>query len=122
MIYRIAAFLTCVMLLGGCTFPAGCGSTVLSEAKSPDGNLKAVVFNYDCGATTGTGTHVSLLPASVTSPNDAGNVFVADGNGGPAVSVKWLSANRLLVSYDKTARTFGMEKQFNSVTISYKTF
>ena len=119
---KIAVAAISIIAIGGCSLSAGCGSTVLSESKSPNGLLKAVIFNYDCGATTGFSSHISILPNAITSPRDAGNIFVADGSGASAVQIKWLSSNRLLISYDKRARTFNRKKQFESVAISYKTF
>ena len=56
-----------------------CGSYVFEEAYSPDNTYKAVVFQRDCGATTGFSTRVSILRSSKELPNKPGNVFAMDG-------------------------------------------
>jgi hypothetical protein len=50
--------------LGGCRSDplVTCRNSAVLETPSPGAELKAVVFTRDCGATTGTGTHVSILP------------------------------------------------------------
>jgi hypothetical protein len=53
-----------------------CGSSVLSETPSPDGALKAVVFDRGCGATDSGTTEVSILTKSEPIPNAKGNAFV----------------------------------------------
>lgn len=57
-----------------------CGNEVFQEVLSPDGTYKAVVFQRDCGATTGFSTQVSILKASSQLANRAGNVFAIDGH------------------------------------------
>jgi hypothetical protein len=39
-----------------------CGNDPISETPSPNGQMKVVVFQRDCGATTGFSTQVSVLP------------------------------------------------------------
>jgi hypothetical protein len=72
----------------GCVDP--CGNAVLSEEYSPNREFRAVVFERDCGATTGFSTQVSVLTANgqfLTQPSwlhstQPGNVFVADTDHG----------------------------------------
>ena len=77
---------------------AGCGNDLVREVRSPSGKMKAVVFERDCGATTGFSTQVSLLLSNKSLPNESGNLFIADtdhGNapagawGGPIVEPSW---------------------------------
>ena len=58
---RIAGFLfgSFVWLLSG-MFDSLCGNTLLAETPSPEGNLRAVVFERNCGATTSFSTQVSV--------------------------------------------------------------
>lgn len=45
-----------------------CGDTILSELPSPDGRLRAVVFDRSCGAVShGSSTQVSVLASSIGS-------------------------------------------------------
>jgi hypothetical protein len=67
-----------------------CGNTVIREVLSPDHRIKAVVFQRDCGATTGFSTQVSLLSAQATLPNYSGNIFLTDD--ASDISVRWLRA------------------------------
>jgi hypothetical protein len=54
-----------------------CGNDLVKEVRSPDGQMNAVVFQRDCGATTGFSTQVSLLSSNKSLPNESGNLFVA---------------------------------------------
>jgi hypothetical protein len=106
-----------------------CANKPLGEALSPDGASKAVVFQRDCGATTGFSTQVSVIASSSTQDNSSGNVFVADANhgsapagpdGGPWVSVHWLAADQLVVRHHPNARGFKAEPQVRAVHIRYE--
>ncbi|HEY7181405.1 MAG TPA: hypothetical protein VIC84_08295, partial [Blastocatellia bacterium] len=73
--------LSCLLLLSiysaGCLNLAdGCGNEILRVHYSPTKKLKAVVFERDCGATTGFSAQISIIPANSDLPNKAGNVFV----------------------------------------------
>jgi hypothetical protein len=98
---------------------SSCRNEVLSEVRSPNGKLKAVVFSRDCGATTAFSTQVSILPASESAGTDGGTVFVSDTDhgaaasgpgGGPAVKVDWSSSDTLVVSHQVAARIFRAEQ------------
>lgn len=108
---------------------AMCANEPLGEALSPDGARKAVVFQRDCGATTGFSTQVSVIASSSTLDNSSGNVFVADTDrggapagpgGGPWVSVHWRAPDQLLVRHHANARVFKAELQFRAVHIRYE--
>lgn len=63
-----------------------CGNTLLAETPSPEGNLRAVVFERNCGATTSFSTQVSVIESGSTLPNEGGNVFIATTGHGKAPS------------------------------------
>lgn len=77
--------LTAVLAISGCGLvfwlasTSLCRSEVFQEVYSPDGRYKAVVFQRDCGATTGFRTHISIIKSSTTIKNQTGNIFQADG-------------------------------------------
>lgn len=113
-----------------------CGNDILTEMRSPDGRLRFVVFQRDCGATTGFSTQVSIITSDagfLTSPTwlrstRSGNVFVADTNhgeapsgpgGGPVVQVEWLGPNRLKIIHDKRARVFKSAQSAGGVSVEY---
>lgn len=108
--------------------PDACGNEVLSEVMSPGGRLKAVVFERDCGATTGFSTQVSILPVVEALPNEAGNVLVADCDhgkapsgpgGGPALRVTWLSDRQMRIEHHPGARIVRSEAKHGGIKIEY---
>jgi hypothetical protein len=125
--------LSCLLLLSiqstGCLNLAdGCGNEILRVLYSPTKQLKAVVFERDCGATTGFYTQISIMSADSDLPNKAGNVFVADTNegksppgpgGGPPVEVEWKGESSLNITYDNRARVFLRKDSQNGVTVTY---
>lgn len=126
----LAVFL--LLSLGGCSvlLSGMCGNNIIQEIPSPDGRFKAVIFERNCGATTGFSTQVSILPSQHILGGESGNVFVVDdgnhktvlrGRGnGPSVWAKWLNSNHLEVIYARHARTFAMKKQLRNITIAYQ--
>ena len=93
-----------------------CGNDNLRESISPGGQLKAVTFRRDCGATTGYSTQVSILPASRKLPNEAGNVFIVDHE--PSIAVRWIDDHHLSIS-GETNTPFLHLTEFNGVQITY---
>ena len=100
----------------------------MQDLLAPDGRQHAVVFVRDCGATTDFSTQVSVLPAG-RAVSGGGNAFVADADhgraprardGGPAVTVRWVSPQQGEIGYDGRARTFKTEHQLGKTTIAYR--
>ena len=111
------------------SFDDTCQNEVLSELANPNGQVKAVIFQRNCGATTGFSTQVSILEFKDKLYNDSGNVFVADTNhgeapsdenGGPKVEAEWIGNNNLKLSYHSKARTFTKVASFNDIQITYE--
>jgi hypothetical protein len=110
---------------------AGCGNDVVREVRAPNGRMKAVVFERDCGSTTGFSTQISLLSSNKSLPNEIGNIFVAttDGGrfpgatwGGPDVDVSWVDDTHLLLRYDNRASVFKREESLANVNVRYETY
>jgi hypothetical protein len=108
-----------------------CGNDTLAQVVSPDSTQTLVVFQRDCGATTGFSTQASLLTANAALPNRKGNVFIADTNhgiapsgkgGGPELRVQWQGPNSLLLQHHEKARVFRAERHLGSVEVRYETF
>jgi hypothetical protein len=106
----------------------GCGKIIVSSEKATDALHAAVLFERDCGATTGFSTQVSVLNAGERRLG-SGNVFIADGDhgaaqaapwGGPWTELMWLSPSRLLVRYDTKARVFQRSETVSGVQISFE--
>src|SRR5262249_9999867 len=101
------------LLLAGCRGDV-CGNEVVSEVSAPGGAARAVLFQRDCGATTGSSTQISVVRRGA-GLSGAGNAFVADGDhgaavpfawGGPWADMRWTSPAHLVIRYDQKARVF----------------
>lgn len=123
---RRAVAIALLLPLAGCD--AECENTILSEYRSPDGSHVAVIFQRECGATTGFSTQLSIL-APGEQPREAGNVFRADADGGraptgahggPVVEVRWLSRDTLEVRPGPGVRVFAAESQRRGVQVIYR--
>jgi hypothetical protein len=99
-----------------------CGNRVLFETVAPGNQKRAVLFERDCGATTGFSTHVSLLDRSEVLPRTAGNVFIADsdhGKVGMDIHIHWDSRDHLVVNFPGHARVFQKRTSVKGIQISY---
>ena len=113
-------------MIFGCSMPAK--NTVIQEIPSPSGNLKAIVFERNAGATTSFSTQISIIQASETLKNDGGNTFIADCDhgkapraswGGPAVLVEWIDDKTLSITHHPDARVFKSEEILLGCKIKY---
>ena len=77
-----------------------------------------MVFNRNCGATTGFNTQLSVLAKGEALPSEAGNTFIADGS--LALGLRWASESELVVTGHHGAKIFKQEKLANGVTVSYE--
>jgi hypothetical protein len=124
--FKVLPLLAFSLLAGGCSDM--CGNTIVSQVTSPDGRRNAVMFQRDCGATTGFSTQVSILNAGKPL-SGIGNVFRADDDhgaaragewGGPWTEIKWLAPDHLQVLYAAKSRLFAQEKDVSGVKITYQ--
>jgi hypothetical protein len=114
-----------------------CGNEVLARVASPGGGYQAVIFERDCGATTGFSTQVSVLPADATfreqpsfwSATEQGNVLVIDDDhgaapagtgGGPAVAARWDDEHHLVLTYHPRARVFRSNLGIGTVVVQHR--
>lgn len=79
---RLLTVFAMATLLGGCN-DFLCGNEVIRRLDAPDGKHSAVLFQRDCGATTGFSTQISILDVG-EDPSGGGNAFIADGGRGAA--------------------------------------
>lgn len=97
-----------------------CANTTIAEMRSPSGEFSAVVFERDCGATTGFSRQVSVLRRGERLANTGGNALVVDSGHAPVplqVKAEWLSDRVLRLTYDPLLRTFIKESAVSGVTI-----
>jgi hypothetical protein len=104
------------MLAGvtGCDF--GCGNEVVSSTSSPSHAVSAVVFNRNCGATTGFNTQVSIVRAG-TAPSGAGNTLILDGT--VPLKFLWVSESKLRITGLGSAKVFKQEQSVAGVSVAY---
>jgi len=106
-----------------------CGNEWVAQQVSPDGRFKVVVFQRDCGATTGFTTQASLLEAADHVPGGSGNIFIADTDhgaapaaswGGPDLQVEWLANDRVVLAHHPRARVFKALVRYSDVAVEYE--
>jgi hypothetical protein len=105
-----------------------CQNTVASRSRSPNGALTAVLFQRDCGATTGFSTQISILRPD-DKPTGGGNAFIANDDRGAArdgswegswAETKWLAPDHLLIRYAAKSRLFKRSDSVSGVKITYE--
>ena len=99
-----------------------CTNDVSAERLSTDKQWKYVVFDRNCGATTGSNLQIAVLPASQPLRNESGNAFIADSNRGASPFVaqaEWSSNRNILIRYSSKARIFKKEAKVALVEITY---
>jgi hypothetical protein len=122
---KVLSLLLAIVLTGGCSL---CKNEIVAEIPSPKGDKRAVVFQRDCGATTGFSTQVSILSRGIRLRDEGGNAFVADDDHGAvpltsgnvmAIDVRWASNDELMIDYPARARVFRHNTKVDAVTIRY---
>ena len=112
-------------------FSSMCVNEPIAEVASPDSGAKLVVFQRDCGATTGFSTQASLLKPGMRLPSGGGNLFVADTDrgaapsgpgGGPELRARWDGPKRLSLQHHAKARVFKAEQHLNGIEVQYERF
>lgn len=124
--WRLIPLALLFTLVGGCD--DGCGNEVIARSDAPGGAHSAVMFERNCGATTGFSTQISIV-SSGEQPSGAGNAFVADDDhgaavtgdwGGPWAEMKWVAPDQLHVRYAAKSRIFEQDETVSGVRISYE--
>ena len=96
-----------------------CGNNILLEKPSLDGRTKFLVFERNCGATTGFSIQGTLLDSAESLPNTSGNVFVFDYT--DTVNVKWISPVLIKVEVSPTVRMYKKNTLVDGIHIEYHT-
>ena len=101
-----------------------CRNEIYHTTLSPDEILKAVIFERNCGATTGFSTHVSIIATDSDLENESGNIYILKGH--PlkvAPLIRWQTNDQLDIARNKKAETFKAEvelQHIRKVTIKYR--
>jgi hypothetical protein len=101
--------LTCSLLLACTGSDDPCYNTIARREEAPASDAVAVVYQRNCGATTGISLHVSILGLTDSLPNDPGNAVRAAEPPGArlypspqALTLRW-QPDLLLIKYDSTS-------------------
>jgi hypothetical protein len=105
-----------------------CGNQIISNTEMQEMNLNIVVFQRDCGATTGFSTQVSIIEIGEELPNESGNIFSADTDhgkapsgkgGGPEVKVEVIDEKQIKILHHQNDRVFNNQNKWQGVQIEY---
>jgi hypothetical protein len=103
------------------TFSNMCGNEVYQEVLEPGNRFKAILFQRDCGATTGFSTQISLISVDDKLPNNHGNIFIANGHPKDTnIEMHWLAPAKLLVRHTVGLSVKRKEKLYKGISISYE--
>jgi hypothetical protein len=100
-----------------------CKNEIYKEYISPDKALKAIVFQRDCGATTGFSTQISILKSNEDlDNNEGGNIFIIKGEPNKvAPTLNWINNNTLYIDYSLNGNEFKANDNYGWLhTISIK--
>ncbi len=133
--------LTIVVLIGGCTvlldrlLPADlCTTAVFAQVPSPRGWRTAVVYEIDCGATTGFSRQVVIIPTPErrTDSDDLPRGFFAVSLGSGVdsrlsmrdslIHLQWLSEKQLDIAYPAGSRLIRSAGRSDGIDITYRTY
>jgi hypothetical protein len=128
----IHASLISIILTASCDTPP-CVNEVKNRIQSPDGNYYAVVFQRNCGTTSGNNFQISVLRQDESSGDrqdlleDGGNTFVIDypqeryysASGIPKITARWENASHLLIEYSEGPRIFTQATVIKGVNVRY---
>ncbi len=102
-------------------FSGMCGNEIFSEVQSPDNKFRAVIFQRDCGATTGFSTQISLILAEDKLENEGGNIFIVDGHpNGRKIGITWQGPKKLVINNGSGLQPHKKESRYQGVSIDYE--
>jgi hypothetical protein len=113
----LVSLVTLVWLVSGM-----CDITMVQSVRySPSQERKLVVFERNCGATTGFTTHVSVLAADRELPNQQGNLFAMDGHPEwTQVTATWIDEDHVLIRYPTGPTIYKANKRFWWTQVTYE--
>lgn len=104
-----------------------CGKTLGVEKLSPSGELKAVIYEFNCGAGDPFSTQVSILAPEEEIPYHGGNVFAASRGerrgswNGPYAEIEWESPEHLIIKYIGDTNVHFKNNEVSGIRVTYET-
>ena len=109
-------------LILGALFAAGCsdlcGNEQLTQHESPSGDLKVIVFQRGCGATTGYSVQGSIIKTNEELENESGNLFVVGEDALGRPSIDWVGDRELALSYSPSLDIRVFDDTAHGVTVT----
>jgi hypothetical protein len=110
--------LSVLITVAGCSRkPEPCRTAIRSQERSPNGQLKAVVYLRKCPYEVLFTTNVSILPIDQSVPDDTGNTVVCPD--ALAIRVRWQSNNQLTVLSFSDLSKAAKQQRVGNVSIDY---
>jgi len=97
-----------------------CRSELFQEVYSPNGKYKVIVYERNCGATTGFRTYISISKSNATLENQTGNVFQANGH--PdwfSIKVTWEDDRHVIIEHNGKLLPDVTKSRVNNIEIRY---
>lgn len=121
----VAAALTLVLVSSFIFFSNDmCSNEIYSELLAPNNEQKAVIFQRDCGATTGFSTQISIIKSDSPLANEKGNVFIIRGHPRDVAPIlEWPDESTLKIDYQLTGDEYLANTKigwFNKTSIKYR--
>ena len=114
----VAALVAALSSALGCGWDPLCGNVELARHPSPDRKREVLVFQRNCGATTGYVTHVSLVDSGdALDDNDDGNLYIEDEDLG-GIEVRCHGPRAVVIRAQGPA--FRAETEFDGISIRYE--
>lgn len=97
-----------------------CGNYIYQQAISPSGEYRVVVFQRDCGATTGFSTNLALLKTNEALPQRSGNMMRANGHPNWFdIEVEWQDDTHVTITHNGTWKPSTQKETVRGVHINY---
>lgn len=97
-----------------------CGNELFQEVYSPNGQYKAIVFERNCGATTGWRTYVSVVKSDARVEAQRDGVFEADGY--PdwfSIKLKWEDDRHIIIEHNGKPIPDVVKTEINNIEVRY---
>ena len=114
----LGLFLIAMLGLGYFVSTGMCANTIISSSLSPDGKRKVVLFERNCGATTGFSSQIAVLAANRDIGSNKGNIYIADAYP-EGYTITWESDSSVVIGGAK-GRPYKKESHVDGVQIRYE--
>ena len=110
-----------ILMLSSCSIVGDCRNEIEYRSQSPNGSYDVVVFNRNCGATSGYNVQVSIVEHGMDITKEKnGNILSAFGVGyTESIKPIWLSQNAINIYMYRSARIGFRKNAINGIAIKH---